>query len=296
MEFDERVKSGVTDTSIWFYFLRGKQNRGIAKCVKCSKVIKCEGSSTSGMKTHLRGQHGITLNKRAASPVAESEQPSTSSSVPKKPCTVPKQTNIPNYFSKVSRLEVVLARMAAKDGFSFRAIAKSEDIRLGLLARGFDGIPQTHEGIRQKVKSYYDFVVKDYRQEFAKKTETRKFSLTFDEWTSNRNRRYMNINVHDKDQTWNLGLRRIIGSMNAENCISLLETHLHGFTLSLSDFMAMTTDGPFLMLKVGRLLKNVDHQVCLAHGVHLAVVSVLYQRDSNKTEGDESFSESEGKF
>ena len=36
-----------------------------------------------------------------------------------------------------------------------------------------------------------------------------RFSLTFDEWTSLKNRRYMNINVHmAENKFWNLGLTR----------------------------------------------------------------------------------------
>lgn len=286
MDFEENVKLGVTDNSVWFYYLRGKRNRGIAKCVRCAKVIKCEGSSTSGLKTNLKGQHGIdlTLKKPDASPEI---RPSTSAPSANK-------SKIVQFFTNVSPLEAVLARMAVKDSISFRTIANFEDIRQGLLARGFTGIPKTHDGVRQKVKSYHEFVVQGYRKQFKEiKKEHRKISLTFDKWTSNRNRRYMNINVHACKQTWNLGLRRIIGSMNAENCLSLLDQHLEEFNLSLSDdVMAVTTDGPFIMLKLGRLL-TATHQVCLAHGIHLEVTSVL---DRKKSEDTEFVMESEGNW
>jgi len=43
-----------------------------------------------------------------------------------------------------------------------------------------------------------------------KKAEGQRFSLTFDEWTSTRNRRYMNINVHARGgEYWSLGLLRV---------------------------------------------------------------------------------------
>ncbi|XP_055548367.1 uncharacterized protein LOC129731962 [Wyeomyia smithii] len=284
MDFEANAKLGVTENSVWFYYLRGKQNREIAKCIRCSKVIKCEGSSTSGLKTHLKGQHNIdlTLKKHAASCDIRPSKSATSS----------KNSNIMQYFSNVSQLEIVLARMAAKDCISFRTIARSEDIRQGLLARGFTGIPKTHDGVRQKVKSYHEFVIQEYRKQFDEiKKEHRKISLTFDEWTSNRNRRYMNINVHASKQTWNLELRRIFGSMTADNCLSLPNQHLNELNLSLSDdVMAVTTDGPHIMLKVGILL-NATHQVCLAHGIHLAVIGVLYRK---KSEDAEFFLKSDG--
>lgn len=278
MEFEDCVKEGVPETSVWYYFLRGKQNRGTAKCTKCFKVIKCEGSSTTGMKKHLKSMHDINLDKRTATLDVSNEQPSTSSSNVKK-------STIIQYFSRTSPLDAVIARMAAKDNISFNAICNSEDIRQGLLARGFNDIPKTHQGIKVKVESYYNFVFEEYRKQFhALQAQNQKVSLSFDEWTSIRNRRYMNVNVHDSKHVWNLGLTRIQGSMNAEKCIKLLEKKLLEFGLSLSrDILALMTDGALLMKKVGRLTP-ADHQICLAHGIHLAVTSVLYQKPSSDTE------------
>lgn len=122
-----------------------------------------------------------------------------------------------------------------------------------------------------------------------------KFSLTFDEWTSLRNRRYMNVNLHtaigrefqDGSRFKNIGLVRVDGTMPAETCIRLLKTKLFEFELSLDrDIVAITTDGASVMCKVGR---NVEafHQICLAHGIHLGVSDVLY-RKATDTEYDEN--------
>lgn len=275
MEFEAISKEGVPETSVWRYFLRGIQNRGVAKCAKCSKVIKCEGSSTSGLKKHLKGVHQINLDKRPASDdVPQDNQTATTSSHPKKIVT------LHQYFSKSSPLEAALARMAAEDNIPFNTICNSEGIRLGLYARGFRDIPKSPEGIRLKVKAHYIFVVGGYRKEFGEiRKQGRKISITFDEWTSTRNRRYMNVNAHDGQHTWNLGLKRIVGSMDAEKCVKLLEEILSEYGLSLTeDVVAATTDGASVMKKVGRLIP-ADHQVCLAHGIHLAVTSVLYSRN-----------------
>lgn len=275
MDFEPNVKEDAPETSVWKYFCRGKQNRGVAKCAKCSKVIKCEGSSTSGMKKHLKAVHDITLEK-PASHDGPDNQVASSSSNPKKIVTLHK------FFSRSTPLDTALARMAAKDNISFSTICNSEDIRLGLLARGYCDIPKSPEGIRLRVRAHHVFVVGLYRNEFGEmKKQDRKISITFDEWTSTRNRRYMNVNAHANQRTWNLGLKRIVGSMNAEKCVKLLEEVLSEYGLSLSeDVVAATTDGASLMKKVGKLI-SADHHVCLAHGIHLAVTSVLYTRSKS---------------
>ncbi|KAJ2954908.1 hypothetical protein O0L34_g3232 [Tuta absoluta] len=114
-----------------------------------------------------------------------------------------------------------------------------------------------------------------------------KFALTFDEWTSINNHRYININIHSKSfkngkMFHNLGLIRIQGNMPAEVCISLIQARLAAYDLTLSDcdndVVAMTTDGASVMSRVGRLLP-IFHQLCLAHGIHLAICDVLYKKD-----------------
>ena len=47
---------------------------------------------------------------------------------------------------KAESLTKVVARMAAKDGLSFHVLATSNDIRQGLLARGFKRPLQHHTG------------------------------------------------------------------------------------------------------------------------------------------------------
>lgn len=41
--------------------------------------------------------------------------------------------------------------------------------------------------------------------------------------------------------------------------------------------MAIVTDGPNVMLKVGKLV-NAEHQVCFTHSIHLAVCDLLYKK------------------
>jgi hypothetical protein len=106
----------------------------------------------------------------------------------------------------------------------------------------------------------------------------KRFSSTFDEWSSVCNRRYMVINVHDESEYWSLGLIRVHGSMPAEKCVELVNQRLQEFGPSLENHtVAICTDGASVMRKAGRLI-SAEHQLCLAHGIHLAVLDVLYKK------------------
>ena len=108
-----------------------------------------------------------------------------------------------------------------------------------------------------------------------------RFSITLDEWTSTRNRRYMTVNLHGRGTFWNLGLARVEGSMPAEKCIELLDKKLAEFELNLSDdIVSICTDGASVMRKVGNLIKP-KQQLCYLHGIHLAVTDVLYKKCQN---------------
>lgn len=92
------------------------------------------------------------------------------------------------------------------------------------------------------------------------------FSLTFDEWTSKKNKRYMNINLHFKNEHRNLGLIRINTSASAENLVRLISERLNLFNLNLeNDIISITTDGPNVMKKLGRIVPCLQ-QFCYAFG------------------------------
>jgi hypothetical protein len=75
-----------------------------------------------------------------------------------------------------------------------------------------------------------------------------RFSLTFDEWTSIKNRRYLNVNVHIEDKFWSLGLARIVVSLPAEKCIELVQKVLMQFMLNYDEeIVSIATDGASVM-------------------------------------------------
>lgn len=157
----------------------------------------------------------------------------------------------------------MLARLASRDGLSFRTICTSLDIRLGLISRRFSDIPKSVSGVSNAIKNYGNKVREQLKIEIKKlKLDDQKFSLTFDEWTSIKNRRYLNLNVHTDKIFWNLGLCRVNGTMPAEKCVDIVDAKLKIYNISLDcDIVAITTDGASVMKKVGKII-NADQQIC----------------------------------
>ena len=155
--------------------------------------------------------------------------------------------------------------------------------RKSLTARGFD-VPKSATTIRNMVIDYGKMIQQRYKLELINmKKQNRKFSLSFEEWSSLKNRRYLNLNVHIQNKFWNLGLVRVHGSLPAESCIKLIEERMDLFGLNVhEDVVCIATDGAAVMLKVGKLL-CCEQQLCFAHGIHLAVLDDLYKKPVYKS-------------
>lgn len=167
--------------------------------------------------------------------------------------------------------------MVAEDGVTFNVLATSQTIRQMFEVTTGKRMPSSPTTIRDTMLGFYDQSKSKMIQEFSvMKAEGKKISLTLDEWTSAANRRYMNLNVHGFGEFWNLGLARIKGTFTSEACLELVQIKLLEFELSMFDVMGICTDGAAVMKRFGRLTER-NHQICLAHGIHLAVVGVLYE-------------------
>ena len=65
------------------------------------------------------------------------------------------------------------------------------------MAMGFSQLPNTHVGIKQLVMQHGERIRSVVSLDMQRlKDMGQRFSVTLDEWTSTRNRRYMNVNVH----------------------------------------------------------------------------------------------------
>lgn len=181
-----------------------------------------------------------------------------------------------------------VARMTVKDGMSFAKFVDSRDLRELFKLEGHQ-LPSSANSIRAIVMNYGTSIKQKITTELQDlKNKMNRFCLTFDEWTSSRNHRYLNINIHVFSKgsvvIKNLGLVRVSGSFPAETCISALEAKIKEFEVDLNkDVISMTMDGAAVMKKVGRLLK-IHHQLCFTHGLQLAVLDVIYKNTTSITE------------
>lgn len=177
--------------------------------------------------------------------------------------------------------------MVALDGLTFRVFERSEELRESLQARGFK-IPKTAKSYKQMVIKYSKDVRRKQKTEIQELTSNgERFCVTFDEWTSLRNRRYLNVTLHGKgSKIWNLGLVRIRRSATSERLLSLVEKRLMRFNLNMeSHIVCIMTDGCATMTKIGKLCPTLQ-QLCYAHGIQLAVIDVLYKKDKEKAAKD----------
>ena len=103
-----------------------------------------------------------------------------------------------------------------------------------------------------------------------KEQEGIRFSHTTDEWSSKANKKYSSMNVHlPGGHAIRIGMVRIKEEFPAEKAVELFSKKLEEFDLKLEKQFGLSTDGASLMKKMGSLL-NIYHQLCHAHGIHLA--------------------------
>lgn len=188
----KKIKKSANNTSVWFYYLHDEKNM-LARCKTCSRIIKVFGGSTSGLHIHLKTQHNINFLKRKES---ETNSMSTNSNSPKNDITKPKTSQITDFFNRKNEcFDEVLSRITALDGLPFRVFCTSIELRKSLIARGFKNIPKSVNTIRILINCCNN-ICNSLKKEL--KLNGTKFSLTFDEWTSVRNRRYLNIFIQKR--------------------------------------------------------------------------------------------------
>lgn len=226
---------------VWKEFT--KLSKTTAQCNTCKKVLQIPGGTTTTLRKHSQDIHKVSIAQASKRGLIV-DGPSTQTQLTNFPC-----------FSKSLELDYVIARMCAKSGFPFSVFCTCEDIRAGLIARGFKNIPKSPSTIKALVMGVAKSVREDMVREIGVYKRSNMISITMDEWTSNANRRYANINVHVGEKIFNLGLVRCYGKMPAEKCADLLENTLMKHGISIPDVISLTTDGASVMKKMGEYFK-----------------------------------------
>lgn len=254
---------------VWNYAVKRKNketNETEGVCNRCNKALKCSKESTSSLIKHLRTQHGIIV----------SDDKKISEPSPKKSKTMLE-------FIQRQKLSEIVSDMAT-DGISIRAITRNQFIRNSISKEGYR-LPANESDVMKLILS--DFVEKKkvMLKEIKEKVEKgAKFSMTIDEYTTVRGRRYFGINLQDslERKQFKTGIVRIFGSCPAEKMVESVQQHLNSFCLSFdNDIIAVTLDGAAVNKKFMRLT-NIIAQFCLNHAIHLAVCDTLYKKPTNE--------------
>lgn len=282
-------------SKVWKYFNKIKDDKSpsiqAAQCLKCPKKISIKGSNTSGLVRHLEHIHKISIKSQSET---EEPMPSTSAScdtgttgaedaqpsAPKKPKTSVQQTLSFQPKHKQSLGEII-SILAAKDGLTIRQIARSDFIRESLEQRGFR-LPKNESGVMKLILQFYEEKKKETITFLRKQRndQSARFSLSIDEWTSLRNRRYFNLCLHHADgSVHNLGLVFIPGQCRATETRQIVEDRLKEFGLCFEqDVVAVTSDGPNVMVKFGRE-SPAEMVLCLNHAIHLSVLATFCNKN-----------------
>ena len=190
------------------------------------------------------------------------------------------------------------ARMAAKDCISINRLAKSYDIKQGLWAQNYEPL-DSPTAVAKEITKYAEEIKATIKRILKEKEEEgQRFSFTTDEWTKSV-RRFCNINVHFKGGDFmRIGMVRVRGSLTSERAAELFRNKLAEFDLNEDKHIGLTSDAASVMCKMGRILK-LHHQLCHAHGLHLAVCDIIYKKKveeepQSQTESETADDESEG--
>ena len=137
------------------------------------------------------------------------------------------QPKIEGFTSKPEKKskEEVISRLAL-DNIPFSTISRSEMMREYFKIGGID-LPKSHTFIRSKKTNW------SWRFPLWKNLEE-DLVWHLDEHTSQRNRRYLNINAHCGDKVFCLVLCRVEGSMPSEALYEKVKIHIEKFGLDLS--------------------------------------------------------------
>ncbi|KAI8122766.1 hypothetical protein CVS40_6558 [Lucilia cuprina] len=264
---------------VWNYFSKGTKSD--AQCNLCPKILSYKGSSTSGLVKHLTKIHHLDQKSENKNIDAEDSPP------------IKRQRNIDDYV-KSDDLNVTLAKLAAFDGISIRTITRSSFIRESLARKGFT-VPKCETTIMKCILNYFEQINKDMIASINNIVKNNgRFSLVLDEWTSLKNKRYLNINLYGpNNKLFNLGMINIEGKCGALELRKMVETKLDEYNLSLKEHIVSTiSDGPNVMKKF--ISESPACGIlCLNHCIHLAILEVLYQKKNNKAECSSSSNESD---
>lgn len=211
----------------------------------CSQRLSLPNSTTSSLYRHMLKKHHIEVPRIADLEVKE-------------PASV--QKTMTTFFEKKESFVAYMARLVVRTKIPFLRHTSAELHEIYRLKGYTCALPKSANTVREKVLGFAEEIRQGFILELLERRKTAMFSVTMDEWTSAANKRYMNVNIHCADRFWNLGLFRVRGSADTENCTQLLTDILHEHKLDIGrDIVGVTTDGASVMVKMGNYLYNQSY-------------------------------------
>lgn len=252
---------------VWDHFI--KKGKSEAICNTCQTIIQRSSSNTTGMINHLK-IHKISLLKTKNDDLIDAASKKSKMD----------SSGILKFVSRET-LEEILAKCAAKSGFSIKGIVSSEAITGFIQSRGYT-MPKSETTVIKYVMKFYEDKKAEMKVALLLQIKSgNRFSITVDEWSDINMRRYINVTLHSSVRAYVLGLVPIIGSCDSDATISLVTQKLKEFGINLdSDIVASTNDGAAVMVKYGRNIAAAC-QLCINHGIHLGVIDVFYKKNMN---------------
>ena len=114
----------------------------------------------------------------------------------------------------------------------------------------------------------------------SNQTEGVRFSIVTDEWSSNNGPRFLNVCLK-AEESHNLGLVRVSGSLNAVSLSDMIAARVAEFGLELNQIVGISCDGCSTNVKLGKELfktYGIYQQLCLAHCIHLTCTDIIYKK------------------
>ncbi|KAG5683994.1 hypothetical protein PVAND_013247 [Polypedilum vanderplanki] len=263
-------------SSVWSYADKIKDGIKLSgQCHQCKKIIICSNRSTTTLKNHLK-THGIFITADIEQKKDKNNHEVQSSRQ--------KFKTMDKFLVKQTLNEIISD--LATDGASIRFITRNSFIRRAIKKEGFN-LPVNERDVMKLLIEDFEQKKVNLCEKFKQMVhDGRKLSISVDEFTSIRGRRYFGLNIHDSfnNATYNTGLVRILGSCPAEDMLIIIKNHLNDFGISLDkDIVGSTQDGAAINKKFIRI-SNIIGQFCFNHAIHLAVCDSLYTNKQNNDE------------
>ncbi|XP_059093914.1 uncharacterized protein LOC131888961 [Tigriopus californicus] len=270
---------------VWDYFENLDPESAV--CKLCMKVLRRTHSSTSALSNHLRTKHEILEDKKrgrgqtSQPPSKRITAPATSaggsSSATRRRASsaqlsqgvvISSTQEFMDTIEEPESVEVILAKLVTVDEFPLSSVIRSDFVREVLAAKHLH-LPTHDDELALILIQHAHHLRSQAMEELADLARIHmKFSLSLSEWQSGGGQRYFGVNCHGHGMSYSLGMIRLVPDMRSEAVWTAVRRKVREFGLDAHrDIVAATTD---------ELSLGPDHQSCLAHGIHQAVLKVLY--------------------